>query len=127
MSKKFWMGSIAIESAIIIPIILFCILGTVYLSFYLHDAVAVQAVINDIELNNYEITEADLKKMIEEQTIVIKDLNFVISLRNHKEKDIRITGENFKNTTIIRKPYSPDFIKKYKHLLDGIEKIKGKQ
>lgn len=47
MDKSTVKGSYTVEAALILPIIIFIIIGLLYLGFYLHDKVKVQSVIDD--------------------------------------------------------------------------------
>jgi len=63
LDKSTVKGSYTVEAALILPIILFIIIGLLYLGFYLHDKVKIQSVINDISTKGRELIqyEADLK------------------------------------------------------------------
>ncbi|GAA4654754.1 hypothetical protein GCM10023142_18920 [Anaerocolumna aminovalerica] len=63
MDKSTVKGSYTVEAALILPIILFIIIGLLYLGFYLHDKVKIQSVINDASTRGRELIqyEADLE------------------------------------------------------------------
>lgn len=63
MGKSTVKGSYTVEAALILPIILFIIIGLLYLGFYLHDKVKVQSVIDDTATRGRELIqfETDLE------------------------------------------------------------------
>lgn len=63
MDKSTVKGSYTVEAALILPIILYIIIGLLYLGFYLHDKVKIQSAINDTSTRGRELIqyEADLE------------------------------------------------------------------
>ena len=63
LDKSTVKGSYTVEAALILPIILFIIIGLMYLGFYLHDKVKIQSIINDTSTRGGELIqyEADLE------------------------------------------------------------------
>ena len=50
-------GSYTVEAALILPIILFIIIGLLYLGFYLHDKVKIQSIIDDTATRGRELIQ----------------------------------------------------------------------
>lgn len=63
MGKSTVKGSYTVEAALILPIILFIIIGLLYLGFYLHDKVKIQSIIDDTTTRGRELIqfETDLE------------------------------------------------------------------
>lgn len=137
--EKFYIGAMyTVEMSILFPIILFTLVGGIYIAFYVHDMTVTRAIVNKYsnqaagqEIGIHEF-EKEIYHEITKHTILGK-VTSVTAAKNGKRIKVKVTMNYSlffrnmdKNTTItadVNEINCPDYLRKVQVLADELKEL----
>lgn len=131
-------GSLTVEAAMILPVIIIVIVTMILFSFYMHDITCVRALLQDYSVTecNSDKTEsaiqAELGHKLKDQTLVTEIKDIIVKVKNNKtvievEMNFNMGYWNINRSDTVKVTMYSDntrqFVLKQKVLVDMVNKI----